>query len=69
MAQTAEMTLLVLELEARGRGVSRLAPMMCDQLPCALAISWPVDGLLLAPVSRVKISLLILLSNEDIVTG
>lgn len=63
------MTLLVLELEARDQDVSQLAPMMRDQLLCTLAISWPVEGLLSASVSRVKISLLILLSNKDTVTG
>lgn len=69
VAQTAEMTLLVLELESRDWDVSQLAPMIHDQLLCTLAVSWPVDGLLLAPISRVKISLLILLSDKDTATG
>lgn len=69
MAQTAEMTLLVLELKSRDWDVSQLVPMMRDQLLCTLAISWLVDGFLSAPISRVKISLLILLSDKDTVTG
>ena len=49
--------------------IAELAPMMHDQLLCTLAVSWPVDGLLSASISRVKISLLILLSDKDTATG